>query len=486
MEEHASYRKFTKNIGIISLANLFLFVEGMVILPVITKVLGAENYGIWTQLSMTINLGSQAIILGLPYALIRFLPAEEDKRKIQEGIYSVLVLVFIIALTAAIFLFLFSGSVAKFFQCPPILIKILGFIILFECLNFILLRIFHVFQEIAKYSFLAILKISVELALIIAAVLLGYGLYGAVLSLLVARILFFITLLWSVVKKIGIKVPDFSQIKKYLSFGLPTFFSSISYWIVTSGDKYLIGYFMGVLFVGYYSPGYAIGNIINFLIYPLVFMLPVVLSKSFDKNEPGEVKTYLKYSLKYFLMIAIPSVFGLSILSKQLLTVFSTKEISSNGYFVTPFVATSILLYGVCAIFDQILYLHKKTKLSGTIWMIAALLNIVLNLLLIPALGILGAAMTTLLAYVFAFFLTWHYSSKNLQFDIDWQSILKSILASVLMVIFIVWFNPTSLLNIILAIISGVFIYGLLVWVMQGIDKKEFEFLKSLLKELNL
>ena len=215
-------------------------------------------------------------------------------------------------------------------------------------------------------------------------------------------------------------------------------------------------------------------------------MLPVVLSKSFDKNEPGEVKTYLKYSLKYFLMIAIPSVFGLSILSKQLLTVFSTKEISSNGYFVTPFVATSILLYGVCAIFDQILYLHKKTKLSGTIWMIAALLNIVLNLLLIPALGILGAAMTTLLAYVFAFFLTWHYSSKNLQFDIDWQSILKSILASVLMVIFIVWFNPTSLLNIILAIISGVFIYGLLVWVMQGIDKKEFEFLKSLLKELNL
>ena len=337
-----------------------------------------------------------------------------------------------------------------------------------------------------KYSGFVIFQTFGEVGLVAGIVLLGYGLYGAVMSLLIIRLITFLMLFGFILKKIGIKIPAFLRIKEYLRFSLPTVVSSVSYWAVTSSDRYLIGFFLGILFVGYYAPAYTVGNVINFFIFPLLFVLFPVLSKFYDENKISEVKDYLKYSLKYFLMIAIPSAFGLSILSRELLTIFSTKDIASNAYFITPFVALSILLYGVYAIFVQILILFKKTKIFGTIWVGAALLNIGLNFVLIPKFGILGAAITTLLAYSLAFLLTWYYSSKYFQFEIDWQFITKSIFASVLMVSAIIWFNPIGLFETIIAIITGALLYGVFILLFKGFNKKEIEFLKKYFRRSSL
>jgi len=102
--------------------------------------------------------------------------------------------------------------------------------------------------------------------------------------------------------------------------------------------------------------------------------------------------------------------------------------------------------------------------------------------MLIPRFGILGAAATTLLAYTPAFALVWHYSFKEIQFEIDWGIISKSLLASVIMTLFIIWFNPTGLLKTIIAIISATIIYGILIFLLRGITKKEMMFLKNFLK----
>ena len=340
----SSYKKFTKDIGMMGLVNLTIFLRGLIILPIITKLLGAANYGVWTQLGVTVSLITPLALLGLPLSLVRFLAVKRERKEIQEGIYSVLIVISVFALILILPLIIFSKHIADFFQTQPILIQILALVIFLECLITILLSLFQAVQEIGKYSYFLIFKTFGEVGLIIGAVLSGYGLYGAVLSLLIIRIITFLILFCFVMWKFGLKFPAFSKIKEYLNFGVPTVASNISYWTITSSDRYLIGFFLGVLFVGYYAPAYTIGNLINFLIYPLAFMLPPVLSKLFDENKLAEVKNYLKYSLKYFLMFAVPMAFGLSILSKQLLTIFSTPEIAENGYFITPFVVLSILL----------------------------------------------------------------------------------------------------------------------------------------------
>lgn len=480
----SSYQKFTKYTFLIAAIHIMGTLEGIVILPVITKILGAADYGIWAQLRGIVTLMSPFILLGLPAALVRFLPAEKNKREIQEGIYSVLTLISIIAFIVAIFFIFFSGIIADFFQCSPILIKILAVIIILECLNVVILDALIAFQELGKYSFFSILQIIGQVLLIIGLIFLGYGLYGAVLALLLIRLIIFFILFIYIFKKIGIKIPTFSPIKKYLYFSLPLLSSSLSYWVVASSDRYIINFFFGPIFVGFYAPAYSMGSLLAFFIFPVTFVLTAVLPKLFDEKRMDEVKTHLKFSLKYFLLMAIPSVFGLSVLSHQLLIIFSTKEIADNAYFITPFIVLSILFYGVSCFFLQNLVLAKKTKISGIIWITAALLNFVLNIIFIPVFGILAASIITLLSYFFAFGLTWYFAFKEFQFEIDWQFIIKSIMASVLMILFIIWFNPIGLLKVLITIVLAVLIYGILILLFKGISKKEIYFFKDLVKSL--
>jgi O-antigen/teichoic acid export membrane protein len=215
---------------------------------------------------------------------------------------------------------------------------------------------------------------------------------------------------------------------------------------------------------------------------PLSFMLPVVLSKYYDENNMKEVKTVLRYSLKYFLLLAIPATFGLSLLSKPILMILSTPEIASQGYLVTPFIALSAVLYGAYAVILQIIVLEKETKIAGTIWIIAAILNLGLNIVFVPYIGILGAAITTLIAFTLAFVLTSYYSFKYLTFDIDLPFILKSIFASVVMSLVIIKWNPLEILNVLIVIGVCVVIYSVILLLLGGVKKEEIKFFRELFK----
>jgi len=479
-----SYKKFTKDIGIYGLMQLVSALGGFITLPIITKLLGVENYGSWTQLLVTAGLISSLALLGLPYAIVRFLAGEKDKREIQDGIWSTATLVFCISIIFSLFLIFFSNPISHFFNCKKVFVQILAIIIIFDYLNQVFLSVFRALQQNIKYCLFTIFQELGEIGLVVLAICLGYGLFGALFSFLIIRIVTSLLIGGYIIKEIGFKVPQFLKTKKYLSLCWPTIPDSLSGWVIQSSDRYLIGFFLGTLFVGYYAPAYVIGVfVISFLVAPFSFLLPAILSRFYDENKVNEVKIYLKYSLKYFLLFAIPSVFGLSILSKQILTILTTSEFAQAGYLVLPIVALGMLPMGANAIIAQIIGIIKKTKVGGTLAIIAALLNFGLNLIFIPMLGIIGAAVTTLIAFTFLFLSTWIYSSRHIKFGIDWQFILKSIFASALMTFFVFWLNPIGLYKTITAIVLGVLIYGTLIIFLKGFSQQELSLFKKVIKK---
>jgi O-antigen/teichoic acid export membrane protein len=247
----------------------------------------------------------------------------------------------------------------------------------------------------------------------------------------------------------------------------------------------VIALLLGTAYVGYYSPGYTLGHTINMFIAPLSFMLPAVLSKHYDDGNIKDVKTVLSYSMKYFLALAIPSVVGLSLLSKPLLTILSTPEIAEQGYLITPFLAVCGLLFGLYTVIFQILVLKKKTRVTGTIWVLAAVLNIGLNIIFIPRIGILGAAVTTLAAYSLAFTLSVCYSFKYLMFPIDASFILKCLVASAIMGVVVVIGGAQmsgGLVGIILLAGISALIYGAGLFILQGFRKEEIRFFRGLFR----
>jgi O-antigen/teichoic acid export membrane protein len=475
-------KKFVADIGIIGIRNILASLSILFILAILTKTLGAHAYGIWVQITVTITLLNFVASLGLPYAMVRFLSGEKNREAIQEGLYSTAVIVFFIGSIIAFLLIIISEHYSIFFGDVKGIIKIVALIVPIWSVDGVFFDFFRAFRQMKTILVFTIIQSSGEVGLIAYLLLFSdYGLYEAVLSLLAVRTILFLVMGYSIVSKLGVKIPNFSRIREYLSFSLPTVPGNMSTWIVNSSDLYIIGFFLGATFVGYYSPGYTLGNITGMFLAPLGFVLPAALSKLYDGNNMTEVKTHLQYSLKYFLALAIPSTFGVSILSKQLLTILSTPDIASQGYLITPFVAVSALLFGAYTIIFHILVVTKKTRIVGSIWILAAILNLGLNMLVVPYIGILGAAITTLLAFTLVLTLVSFYSFKYFKFDVDFRFILKSIFASIVMCLVIIKWSPVGTLNVLIVIGVCAVVYAAVLLLLKGFTKEEFEFFKTYL-----
>ena len=475
----SSYQKTARDTVIIGITTLLTFLVGLVQLPLLTKTLGAHGYGIWSQVHVTAGLISPFTSLGLVNAMIRFLAAEKNREEIQEGFYSVVSVVFMANLIASLAMIVFAYPLAmNFFDGTDQIgiVRLTGILILLAPVSLIYLNLMRTFQQIKRYSTFIIAENLSRVGLIAYLVLNGYGIFSVVLSLLAVQggillILFFLT--WS---QIGIRRPRFSRIKKYLSFGLPLVPASLSYWLVRLGDRYVISFFWGLTSVGIYSAAYTFGYLPSMVVGVVTFVLLATLSKLYDEGRMDEVKTHLSYSLKYLLAIVIPFAFGAAILAEPILRMFSTPEIASQGHLVTPVVALGTLILSVSGIISYILILTRKTKIMATIWIVAAVLNVGLNILVVPRMGILGAAVTTLIVFVLATGAISYYSFKEFKFRIDWYFIIKSLIASAIMSLAVWLMAPQGNLDTILTVVAGVVIYGAILMLMRGFSKEEMKF----------
>ena len=480
------YKKYAKNIGLVSIANIISTLKGFILLPILTKALGPELYGTWALISVTISLIAPLCTLELGYAIIRFLGTEKDKEKISKGFSSIFMVTSFIGILTSLLLFIFSeplaiavfgGANAAFY------IQISASLIFLAAIDQIMVEYFIAFQQMERYAAFGILQTIGEVILTAYLVLAGYGLFGVIISLLVVRALAsIIGFLW-ITSQTKITTPSFSMLKDYLPFSLPILPSAICYWLINLGDRYVIGYFIGANAVGVYSASYGLGGLLVFFFYPLSTVLLPALTHSYEDGKIQEVKTTLKYSLKFFLMFAIPSFFGLSILSKSILTTLTTPEFLT-GAIIVPIIALATVLFNCSSINTNVLNLFKETKKVGLIYSASALINVIMNIILVPIIGIIGAAIATLITFMIHLFVVSKISFKRVSYDIDLKFIVKSIISSLIMA-FVVWkLNPYGAINILISIgIATIIYFGVLV-LLRGFTKDEYGFLRDIIKSV--
>ena len=232
--------------------------------------------------------------------------------------------------------------------------------------------------------------------------------------------------------------------------------------------------------VGVYSASYGIGSIVSLFYGALSIILLPTLSRLYEANKIEEIKTHLKYLSKVYLMLTIPSAFGLTVLSKSLLSTLTTSEFIS-GFIIIPIIALATIFFNYGSMNGNVLIVYKKTKTFGLITIVSALINIVLNIILVPIIGISGAAIATLITFAFYMAANSMLSFKELSYDIDLRFISKSVISSIPMA-FIVWkLNPYGAVSILIAvgIATGVY-FGVLI-LLRGFTKEEYLFLKGFL-----
>ncbi|WP_048188027.1 oligosaccharide flippase family protein [Methanobacterium paludis] len=477
-----AYKIFVQRLGLMGATSILVALSTLMLIPVLTKSFGAVGYGIWIQVGVTVALLTNIATVGLLPSMIRFLAAEKNKEMIQEGFYSIISVTLLVISIILIILLIFSKPIAVgLFDGNIAIANLMAFIIFFACFNSVFLNYYRTFQQIRKYSLFTLSQTYLAVMFAVYLTLSGHDLFSVLIGLLITYLIFFFVMIYDIITEIGFKIPNFKCLKQYLAFGVPTIPSNMSYWVVESSDRYVISILLGAAFVGYYAPSYTLGTVI-LLLAPFSLILPSVLPEYYDKQEMDKVRTFINYSLKYFLLLAIPSLFGLSLLSKPILSILTTPTITLNGYLVTPFIILGTLIFGIYQIINNILILEKKTKIIGTIWIIAAVLNLTLNIVMVPHFGILAAAAVTLVSYLFAFAVTLHYSIKYFNFRFKFGFVLKSVVASILMSSIIVLINPEGVLNILIVVGLCAVVYVAAIIILKGINNKEIEFFKELLQ----
>lgn len=474
------FKIFINQIGVIGLSRIIIMAIGIFYLPLFTKLAGAEGYGIWTQIVLLIALLQPFVQLGLGGSVLRFL-TNKNRHELSVGICTALVSVIFIGL---IFIFLqigFSSVLAQYLLQDPsaiFLIQLSAPLILLGALIDVSSNFYRVTHAFMIISVINLFQAILEIILITGSLFYGYGIQGAIISILFVRSAIVIIILTDIYLKVGISFPNFSWLKDYLIYGIPLIFIGLFEILIQSSDRFFIGYYLGAAAVGIYSAAYSIACIPVFIVAIVMYILYPTIYRLYENNDIEKLKMFLQYSWKYLLLLLIPAIFGLSVLSSSLLTLLTTPEFVQEGIYIIPVVSVTNILVALIAIYVGILTIRKKSHIILVANGISVLTNIILNIILIPKFGILSAAFTTVIAYLTLVFICYH-ESRFIRFNMSWLFLGKSIFASSIMVIPILYIAPNSLLSIIFSIIIGTLVYFSILFILKGFSKQEIHFIKK-------
>ena len=318
----------------------------------------------------------------------------------------------------------------------------------------------------------------------VAAVVLGYGVAGLaggfVAGILVAGLFSF--------RFLDLSLAPFrrSHIQSLFAFSFWTFLSSSGYLVFSYADTIMIGYFMTDTDVGIYRVAFQLTSLATFVTLALHTTLYPKISYWGKQHDLPLVESALARAFTYSLLLAVPVVVGGWILGERLLYFFYGEAFSTGAG------ALAVLL--VVQMAGVFMYLQTmclnaldRPKDSFRVTVIAVTANIVLNILLIPAYGIIGAATATLITMVLNAVLAHRALSRNIRVRIEPRAVGHIALAAIVMAAVVVAFSVIVPLSHVILVLAAVGLGGLVyILVLLRIDRGIHDELRELVQKLGI
>jgi O-antigen/teichoic acid export membrane protein len=201
----------------------------------------------------------------------------------------------------------------------------------------------------------------------------------------------------------------------------------------------------------------------------------------FDKKGICETQRLISSLTRVYFLICLPMAAGLSLVGYDLVRVVSGEEYIRGGS-VFPYVSFSLFFWGLLQYIAQKNNLFRTTHIDTLILSASGLLNVGLNLYAVPLYGFIGAAVTTLVSYIFYFFVAWADANRKLPWIVPWGPIKRIVMASAIMGVSVsalgMLLDFPTIINLVVKICFGILIYVGVLILLKEIDIQEiFRFL---------
>ena len=387
----------------------FLFIRGIsfLLLPVYTNLLSTFDAGIMFIFYTVLAFLNPLYALGLDSALFKFYNSRSHSK--ESVVASSLVFLFATSFFLSIALLLISQTpLINFIDVPYNWILYLSIILFCDSISARLLVILRLQEKAWYYLLVGLINILSSIFFNILFIR-YYGLssLGAVYALTLTSALQLIVLIPSIIKFINFSKINLLVYKKMFVFGLPFLPATILFISIGMIDRFFIESYLGLKSVGIYSAGYKLGSIISIVIIAFnlnwqPYYLKIKDKKSFSKN----IK---KISQIFFIIITFTASFMCffvnDLVSIKFFGVYIVGENFWESMTIVPWITFGYVFYGLYVLQAPSLYIKNKQNWTPVFWGAGTVVNIILNIILIPQLDILGAAIATFISYLFIFVL---------------------------------------------------------------------------------
>ena len=468
---------------------------------IIARYYGSEAYGQFSLGLMIFSIFIAIASLGLIEGIIRFIPiyrGKNENHKINYLIKFALSLSLFCGILASVILYFSANSISlNIFHNAELAfyLKIFAITIPIFLIGNIYLYVLRAYEEIGSYSFiLNILQNIVKLAFILLFILLGFKAGNAIVysysfGILAVLVASYLLCKYKIPTLFIDKTPTpLAKIKirtELVSYSWPIIFlgiiSNILYWI----DSFSIGYFKSVNDVGLYNAAVPIAAL--FTIAPDIFMqlfFPVI-NKEYGRKNIDLIKSLSKQVTKWIFIIDLPLFFLVLLFPGAIINPLFGYEylVASNSL---RFLALGAFISSVLGVSYYLVSMAGKSKVILANTIVFSLVNLAINILLVPKYGMNGASIATMISGITGslviLFLARKYTSI---FSLD-KSMLKIFAVSLipLAIMFILRSMVSGLLSLILTGVLFGLSYLLIIFLTKCLDKSDAMIISSVKNKL--
>ncbi|MCB5257638.1 MAG: oligosaccharide flippase family protein [Candidatus Cloacimonadaceae bacterium] len=405
--------KLAKNISIYTLGNILNRSITFILVPLYTRVLVPADYG---KLELVNSIGAiLAILYGLlietGYSRMFFKYKDPEWRK--SLYFSGQVFNIFCCIIVGLFTFIYANEIAnKILNFPEgiIFLKLITIITLLKVLTNI--PMYNIRNREKASLFISINGAYLLLNTLLSIYFLVFrklGVSGILYAQILSGIMELVALYYFTWDQFSFRF-SFEGLKKMLAFSIFLVPSNISSFILNYSNRYFLSAYMDLKEVGLYSLGAKLAAVIPFL-----FTEPVKMAFSpYIYNiidDPQKCKQQVAdFSRIFFVGLAIVATL-ISLFAKEAIAIIASTNYSGS-HSIVFFLSFSYLFMGLAGIIVNCIHISLKTWIVTLVWIFSAVINIVLNVLLIPKYGRMGASIATMISsllIVILYFVAVHF-----------------------------------------------------------------------------
>ncbi len=408
----SKYTRLLSNTAILGAGTFVSKVLVFLLMPLYTALLSTEQFGTADILTQTANLIMPLAALGIGDGLFRFAldAGEERRKKVFTSALGVIVCG-IIPIAALINLLGFFNIYDGYIWL--VLIYVCSANLHLVCANYI--------RACNKTKAFAIQGIANTVLTILFNVLflvvfdmgvLGYVLSVAVSDFIITLLIFFCCKLY---RELSFGNTEKGLLKSMLKFSIPYIPITLMWMITSASDRFIVTAFCGAAENGLYAAAYKLPTLIS--LAGGVFIEAWQFS-SVNDAKPEERSKFFGTVYRNYVGIMFMCGSGLVLVSKILTRLLLDDSYYSSWQYVSV-LGIAMIFSALSAFMGSVYFLEKRSLRSMITAGVGAITNIVLNFLLIPSYGAMGAAIATAISYMVAFIIRAIDTGKYLKFDLQ-------------------------------------------------------------------